>query len=39
MQAKSKGEKLKAQLVIVTGFLFLYFVFKKSLFLYSSLMK
>lgn len=37
MQAKSKEEKLKAQLVIVTGFLFLYFLFKKSPFLYSSL--
>jgi len=37
MRGESKEEKLKAQLVAVTGFLFLYFLFKKSIFLYSSL--
>jgi hypothetical protein len=37
MHAENKEEKLNAQLVVVTGFLILYFLFKKSLFLYTSL--
>jgi hypothetical protein len=37
MRAESKEEKRKDQLVVVTGFLFLYLLFKESLSLYSSL--
>ena len=37
MQTVSGGEKLKAQLVIVTGLLLVYCLFKKAVFLYSAL--
>jgi hypothetical protein len=36
MQTVSDREKLKAQLVIVTGLLLVYFLFKKAVFLYSA---
>lgn len=37
MQIPDKKERIKAQLVIVTGLLLLYFIFRKIFFLYSSL--